>query len=118
MAEFSFKGTSLYYHEKGQGPLLLIFCGNTASGASHIEDLEYFGRCFHTVALDPLGTGRSDRLTTWPDDWWQKTAQAGAQLIRRLNEKSALLMGVSGGGASALWLAWKNPCLVQGLGGG
>jgi valacyclovir hydrolase len=113
MSYFTFDGMRLHYHQAGAGPLLLIFPGNTASGASHAEDLAYFSRWFTAVALDPPGTGKSDRLAFWPDDWFDLGARAGAALLDLLGADTCLALGCSGGGALALGLALERPSQVM-----
>jgi valacyclovir hydrolase len=105
----------LFYREEGSGPLLLILPGNTASSASHAGELAYFGQRFHTVALDFLGTGQSDRLEEWPEDWWEIGAHAAAALIEHLGEESAFVIGTSGGAIVALLLALHHPERVRGV---
>jgi len=74
MPHFITNGHRLFYREQGQGGLLVLLPGNTASSAHLLGELDYFGQFFHAVAMDFWGTGRSDRLSFWPDDWWQKGA--------------------------------------------
>jgi len=112
MSYFTFQGMRLHYSQAGAGPLLLIFPGNTASGASHADDLDYFSGWFQTVALDPPGTGGSDRLAPWPDDWFDLSVRAGAVLLDHLGHEKCLALGCSGGGAMALGLALARPAQV------
>ena len=113
MPFFTHNNHQLHYREQGQGPLLLILPGNTASSAWHVGELAYFGRYCHVVALDLWGTGQSDRMDVWPDDWWAQGAQDAAALIRHLGQAPALVMGASGGGLTALLLAIQAPACVQ-----
>lgn len=113
MSYFTFNGMRLHYRQAGAGTLLLIFPGNTASGASHADDLACFARWFATVSLDPPGTGKSKRLDSWPDDWWLMGARAGAALLDHLGVGKCLALGCSGGGAMALGLALERPGQVD-----
>jgi pimeloyl-ACP methyl ester carboxylesterase len=115
MPTFIHDDHQLFYREEGSGPLLLILPGNTASSASHAGELAYFGQRFHTVALDFLGTGQSDRLEEWPETWWEIGAHATAALIEHLGEESALVIGTSGGAIVALLLALHHPERVRGV---
>ena len=99
----------LFYREQGSGELLLILSGNTASSALHKAELEYFGRRFHAAALDFLGTGQSERLATWPQDWWQQGARDALTLVDHLGAREAIFMGTSGGAVAALWAAILAP---------
>lgn len=102
----------LFYREAGEGPLLVILPGNTATSACHQGEIEAFSDRYHVVALDFWGTGQSDRLERWPDDWLQQAAHDAAALIQHL-EGQAVVMGTSGGADVALWLATLHPKNVR-----
>ena len=72
MPYFEHNGHRLFYRASGDGPLLLLLPGNTASSVCHEGELAHFGQRYHAVALDFWGTGQSDRLAQWPVDWWSK----------------------------------------------
>ncbi len=109
------EGHRLFYREQGHGPLLLILPGNTASSAHHLGELACFGRSFHAIALDFRGTGLSERLAPWPDDWYEQAAHDVAALVKRTGEGPAYVMGTSGGGMVALLLAILHPEAVRGV---
>lgn len=109
MAYFTYKSHQLFYREQGKGSLLLILPGNTASSVCHKGELEYFGRHYHAVSLDFWGTGQSDRLGEWPDDWWEQCAADAAALVRHLKQEKAMIMGTSGGAIVALLMAILYP---------
>jgi pimeloyl-ACP methyl ester carboxylesterase len=113
MPDFTANGHRLFFREQGHGDLLVLLPGNTASSAHLSGELAYFGQSFHAVALDFWGTGRSDRLPLWPDDWWQQGAADAAALIARRNIAPAVIIGMSGGAAVALHLALDYPHLVR-----
>ncbi|MBD3305798.1 alpha/beta fold hydrolase [candidate division KSB3 bacterium] len=113
MPYFTHQTYRLFYREQGDGPLLILLPGNTASSACHEDELVYFSRHYHAVALDFLGTGRSDRLDAWPDDWWERAAADVAALVQFIGEDRAVLMGTSGGGIVALLTAILFPERVQ-----
>ena len=102
----------LYYREQGEGPLLIIFPGNTASSVCYTREMNHFSQYFHTIALDLPGTGKSDRLETWPDTWWEDGAHAAAELAEHFGEQTCFVMGSSGGGICALMTAILYPDLV------
>jgi pimeloyl-ACP methyl ester carboxylesterase len=112
MPYFTYKGHSIYYREKGTGPLLVFLPGNTASSAAHVPDLERYSDRFRTVSLDFLGTGLSERIDPWPVTWWKECADQTAGLISHLGEKEAILVGISGGGIVALLAAVHYPAKV------
>lgn len=113
MPYFSYHHHRLFYREAGQGPLLLILPGNTASSALHQGDVDYFGQQYHAVSLDFLGTGQSDRVAEWGVDWWGQGAEQARALIEHLGQPRALIMGTSGGAVAALLLAIRFPDAAQ-----
>ena len=113
MPYFRSHGRQLFYRETGTGPLLLILPGNTASSAWHEGELQHFGRHYHAVSLDFWGTGQSDRIPIWPDDWWERGAHDAAELVRHLGTSQAIVMGTSGGAIVALLAAILHPEQVR-----
>ena len=113
MPYFVHNSNRLFYREQGKGSLVIILPGNTASSACYEGEIEYFSRHYHTVALDFCGTGQSDRVDVWPDDWWHKDAYDVSALIKHIGEKRAILIGSSGGGIVALLTAVLFPERVQ-----
>jgi valacyclovir hydrolase len=113
MPSFQADGHTLHYREEGDGPLLLILPGNTATSACHQGELGYFGQRYHAVSLDFWGTGQSERVSRWPDDWFQQAARDAVALIENLNEDRAIVMGTSGGAAVALWMSVLYPQRVE-----
>jgi pimeloyl-ACP methyl ester carboxylesterase len=99
----------LHYRQQGQGPLLLILPGNTASSACHLGELAHFSQRFSALSLDFLGTGQSDRVAKWADDWWQSGARQVRALLDHLDRESCTIMGTSGGAVVALWAAILYP---------
>jgi pimeloyl-ACP methyl ester carboxylesterase len=103
----------LHYREQGQGPPLIILPGNTASSACHQGELAYWSDRFRAVSLDLLGTGRSDRVAVWADDWWQSGARQVQALLDHLERQTCIAMGTSGGAIVALWTAILYPDCVR-----
>ncbi len=115
MPAFVHDGHRLFYRELGTGPLLLILPGNTASSALHQGELDHFGARCRAVALDFWGTGQSDRLALWPDNWWEQGAYDAAALVEHLGYQQGLVMGTSGGAIVALLMAILYPQRVLGV---
>lgn len=109
MPKFTYQGNQLFYRRQGEGPLLVILPGNTASSICHQADLDYFANLFTAVSLDYLGTGLSDRLTHLPEDWFGYCADQTAALIEHLGLGPAILLGTSGGSVVALRCAAAHP---------
>lgn len=113
MPHFEWKGRQLFYRERGEGDLLLVLPGNTASSACHAGELAYWAGRYHVVSLDFLGTGRSDRVPVWADDWYDQGAHQAAALVQHLERSSCILIGTSGGAVVALLMAALYPSLVR-----
>lgn len=113
MPRFQRDGFHIFYREQGEGPLLLILPGNTASSACHQGELEHFGRRYRAVSLDYRGTGRSDRVAFWPEDWWDQAAGDALELVRHLGEPGVLAVGSSGGAVVALKMAIRDSGAVR-----
>ncbi len=113
MPDFSFRGMRLHYLEQGSGPLVVLLPGNTASSAHMRGDVDRLAARYRAVALDLPGTGQSDRIERWPDDWWGLGAEAAAALIDHLGAVPAIALGTSGGGVIALRLALDAPERVR-----
>lgn len=115
MPEFTYKGKKIFYRRQGQGPLMVICPGNTASSICHQADMDYFAQDFTTVAIDYLGTGQSDRLPNFGENWFEDCADQVATLINHLGFGQAILLGTSGGAVVALQAAARHPDLVCGV---
>ena len=115
MPYFDYLQHRLFYRQKGEGPLLLILPGNTASSVCHQGELDHFGQRYCAVSLDFLGTGASDRIQVWPEDWWETGAAQVEALIAHLGYEVALLLGTSGGAVIALLAAILYPERVRGV---
>ncbi len=113
MSDFVFRGMRLHYEERGKGPLVVLLPGNTASSAHMAGDVARLAPRYRVVALDLPGTGRSDRMAFWPDDWWGLGAEAAVALIDQLGEPAAIAIGTSGGGVIALLMAIRFPERVR-----
>jgi pimeloyl-ACP methyl ester carboxylesterase len=109
MPYFTHDDHRLFYRRQGEGPLLLLLPGNTASSAHMQGELDHFGARFHAVALDFWGTGRSERMAPWPLDWWAQGARDAAALVEALGYADCVAMGTSGGGIVALLMALLAP---------
>lgn len=105
----------VHYLDKGEGPLLMVLPGNTASSAVHQGEVEHFSHNHRVVCPDWPGTGRTGRLAEWPLDWWQRNVDVVIALLDHLGEEKAILVGSSGGGLVALTAAILHPTRVRAL---
>lgn len=113
MPYFNWEGHKLHYIKQGEGPLLMILPGNTASSICCKFDLDYFSDRFCVVSLDFLGTGKSDRVEIWARNWWEQGAYQAIELIEELGYSDCIAMGTSGGGVVALTMAAYFPDKVR-----
>ena len=113
MPFFEWRGRRLFYRERGAGDLLLVLPGNTASSACHEGELAYWADRWRVVALDFLGTGGSDRVSVWADDWYEQGAHQAAALVDHLDCSRCVVMGTSGGAVVALLMAALYPARVR-----
>ena len=113
MPHFEWNGRRLFYRERGEGALLLVLPGNTASSACHEGELAYWCDRYHVASLDFLGTGGSDRAPVWADDWYDQGAHQAAALVEHLGYSTCLAIGTSGGAVAALLMAALHPGRVR-----
>jgi len=113
MPTFIHQHHRLFYRQQGNGPLLLILPGNTSSSTHHEGELAYFGKRYHAASLDFRGTGRSERLVEWPDNWFELAAHDAAALVAHLGQEKAIVIGTSGGAIVALLMAILHPDSVR-----
>lgn len=110
---FEWQGQRLFYRERGEGDLLLVLPGNTASSACHEGELAHWSDRYYVVSLDFLGTGGSDRVSVWADDWYDRGAHQAAALAEHLEYATCIVMGTSGGAVVALLMAALYPERVR-----
>ncbi len=113
MSYFNFQGKKIFYSVKGEGPLLIVLPGNTATSAAHEHELNYFSDKYCTVSLDFLGTGKSDRMKQWDSGWWEACSNQVKALVEHLNYKEAILLGISGGAIIAISAAINHSEYVK-----
>ncbi len=109
-------GLNLAYEEvepeQSQGSVLLLtgLGGNRTAWYGH---LTFFGKHYHTVALDHRDSGDSDRA----EDFYTTADQASdaARVIMELGLSPAHVVGVSMGGYISMELAVNYPSLVRSL---
>ncbi|GAB3953736.1 alpha/beta hydrolase [Kribbella albertanoniae] len=107
-------GTTLSYHEVGQGSVCLVLHGGMGTDHTMYRVLDPLGERLRLVYFDQRGTGRSGRpplnTLTMP-----QLADDAAELARQLGAEQVLVFGHSFGGFVAQELAVRHPDLVSGL---
>ncbi len=106
-------GVRWAYDEVGEGPLLLLFHGTLSGKAVYAEQLPTLSRRCRVVAVDWPGHGDSGFD---PGGWTvADLVDAVPRLIDALGERTAILAGVSQGGAISMRVALRSPERVTGL---
>ncbi len=113
MPHFSYQGKRVYYREKGSGEVLIILTGNTASSAVHDGEIDYFCKNYRVICPDYPGYGKSERIDSFPTDFWWSNAHVVLELIRNMQVDSIIAVGTSGGAMIALNMAIIAPNLVK-----
>jgi 2-hydroxy-6-oxo-6-(2'-aminophenyl)hexa-2,4-dienoate hydrolase len=112
-------GIRTHYLDTGSGPPLILLHGGGAGADGYGNwqaTIPAFARHFRTIAVDMVGFGKSDA----PDPAHFEYSQAARvvhlrDFMRALTLPSALLVGNSMGGATALGLAAEYPAMVEKL---
>lgn len=115
MSYFKFQEKQISYRIKGNGQLLIVLPGNTASSAAHDRELEYFSDRYCTASIDFLGTGKSGRIKKWNSNWFDECSLQVAALTDHLGYREAILLGISGGAIIAMATAVNYPQYVKAL---
>jgi len=113
MPDFCYQGKRVYYRGKGSGEVLVILPGNTASSALHGGEIDYFSKDYRVICPDYPGCGKSERVDSFPIDFWWSNAHMVRELIRNLKVDSIIAVGTSGGAMIALNMAIIAPDLVK-----
>lgn len=106
-------GRSWAYLEAGSGPLVMLFHGTLSNKEVYAALLGQLSQRHHVVAFDWPGHGGSDFD---PDGWTvEQLVDAIPELMDALGERSAVIGGVSQGGAVTMRAALKYPDRVDAL---
>lgn len=107
MPYFTSKNTSLYYEQRGQGPVLL-FISPPGLGCTAFEQQHPLEDQFQVVSFDPRGNGRSECGETAGGSISQLTEDIYA-LTSHLNAEQVIICGYSFGGLPAQEFAYRYP---------
>jgi len=112
---FVFAGKRVHFLDEGIGKPLLILPGNTSASGNFGSHLNRLSHSHRVLVLDYPGTGLSERLEHWPDDWWTNNCQCASALLDSLCLSRVVIVGTSSGSAVALSLAHLNPDRVSAI---
>ncbi len=113
MAFFTYHNKKIYYSECGNGPPLLIIHGNSVSSRMHSPIVKKLSENFRVISPDLPGHGRSEKLESWPVDFWFESSRALYNLILQLELQKVIVSGYSGGALIALNLALEHPDAIS-----
>lgn len=111
MSFFNFNEKRVFYKTKGRGAPLIFLHGNTASSKIFENDIDFFAKSFQTVVVDFPGHGKSERIESFNENYWQYNAEAAIALCKELKLDKVNLLGSSGGALIALNAAVIEPGL-------
>jgi len=113
MPYFKHGDKDIFYDELGSGPPLLLLHGNTASSKLFDGVIKLYKKDFKVVLMDFLGHGKSDRLDSFPVDFWYDQGMQAAALIKHNDYEKVNIIGTSGGALAALNVALEYGDLVN-----
>ena len=106
-------GAKIYYETYGEGSPLLFIHGNSGSIVAFENQLPFFSKYFHVIAVDSRLQGKSggnaDTLS------YEMMANDCCALLDYLHLDSAYVIGWSDGGVNGLLMAMQCPAKVKAL---
>ena len=112
-------GIRTHYFEEGRGPVLILLHGGGAGADSYGNwraTLPSFAKHYRTIAIDMVGFGKTDKPDPATFEFSQAARVAHLRgFLRALEIPSAMFIGNSMGGATALGLAAEYPAMVKKL---
>ena len=114
MANFDFRGKSIYYEVHGEGKPVVILNGIMMSALSWIEFVEPFSASNQLILLDLLDQGQSAKMEG--ETYTQEIqVEVVAALLAELGLEKTSVLGISYGGEVALQFVLKYPEKVDRL---
>lgn len=108
-------GYRIAYYETGpaKAPVVVLIPTIRWSAHSWAQNIPALARSYHVIAIDPLGTGLSDKplidfkMKTWTDGF--------AEVLRRKGIDQAVFVGTEMGGALSVQMALDHPQYVRAI---
>jgi 3-oxoadipate enol-lactonase len=113
MPTLKINGTTLYYEEVGNGPVMLFIHGMAGFAGVWADQMERFSTTFRCIAYDRRGHTRSQKGNTTQESV-ELHADDAAALIQALGLAPVVLVGSSGGARICLDLLRRYPELLRG----
>jgi pimeloyl-ACP methyl ester carboxylesterase len=115
MATVKVPGATIYYEERGVGPVLVMIPGGPTDAGAFVGLAAALADRYRTVAYDPRGNSRSVFDHEPVEQDMNVHADDAAHLIDALGGEPAFVLGSSGGAQIGLALAARHPDRVRGL---
>lgn len=109
MPYFNFDALDIYYEIKGEGKPLLLLHGNSVSSTLFKHISPKYEKHFKVIKFDYPGTGKSERIYRFRDDYWRYNAECAYELMDMLGIDEFQAIGTSGGGLAGLNMATQQP---------
>ncbi|MFC4610355.1 alpha/beta fold hydrolase [Streptomyces maoxianensis] len=104
---------TVYYEQRGRGPVVLCISGVTGDAGLWTETAEALADEFTMVSYDRRGNSRSPRPQHWISTSVDEQADDAAGLLRGLDLAPAVVLGASGGGVILTNLVLRHPEVVR-----
>ena len=105
MSYFLYQGHQIYYEDIGKGKPVVFLHGNTASSKMFQFLLPFYSQ-YRVILIDFLGNGRSERLTSFPENIWIEWGKQTIALVEHIRTTEPhfrpSLIGTSGGAWAAI----------------
>lgn len=102
---YNYEGKKVFYRDIGEGDVIILLPGNTASSSAHIGEIEYFSKRYRVICPDYIGCGKSERVDKFPKNFWHENALMLIKLMEELEIDRYKIIGSSGGGLIGLNMA-------------
>lgn len=115
MAHVQYQGRMIYYETSetsGEGQPLLLLPSDTLSSKMYQSVVGLYRNHYQLFLMDFLGTGQSERVSEFPEDFWFDRGQQVAAFLQQQNIKKAVLVGTGGGALAAINAALERPELI------
>lgn len=106
---YDYNGKRIFYRDIGEGDVIILLPGNTASSAAHIGEIDYFSQNYRVICLDYIGYGQSERIDKSWANFWYECALMIVSLMKDLKINKYKIIGSSGGGLIGLNIAILAP---------
>jgi len=108
-----YNSIEVHYNIKGNGEPLLFLHGNSGSSLYFNEEANLLAKRFKVILIDYPGHGKSERLTSFPLNFWEYNARCALELLDYLNIDKTFVISVGGGALVAFNMALLEPKKIK-----